>query len=200
MWFFDDEVCFAATSHDNAAAENFRDDLRGIAGAVHAEVSELVRGKALGVKRAKAGFVAKERSAGHSHAAREQKLDGRIEPKNRGASVAEKFGAARLGVSAAAEREDGGFLEFGSAAQGGAQLIRFDLAKSGFAEALENLGNGQACELLDAFIQINETPCELTCEKSANSGLAGSHESSKANHLGAGREATQRGRLSHCCV
>jgi hypothetical protein len=43
IWFFDDKVCFTTTCRDNAAAENFRDDLRGIAGAVHPKVSELIR-------------------------------------------------------------------------------------------------------------------------------------------------------------
>jgi hypothetical protein len=44
IWFFDDEMCFAATCHDNAAAQNFRDDLGGVTGAVHSKVSELIRG------------------------------------------------------------------------------------------------------------------------------------------------------------
>ena len=30
IWFFDDEMCFAATCHDDAAAKNFGDHLRGI--------------------------------------------------------------------------------------------------------------------------------------------------------------------------
>jgi hypothetical protein len=43
-------MCFAATCHDNAAAEDFSDHLCGVAGAVHPVVSELIRGKTLGVE------------------------------------------------------------------------------------------------------------------------------------------------------
>ena len=71
IWFFDDEVCFAATCPENAPAEDFRDDLSGIARAVHTKVGKLIRRKTLGVQGAKAGFIAEERSASHGHAARE---------------------------------------------------------------------------------------------------------------------------------
>jgi hypothetical protein len=71
IWFFDDQMCFAATCPDHAPAEDFRDDLSGIARAVHTKVSKLIRRKTLGVESAKAGFIAKERSASHGHAARE---------------------------------------------------------------------------------------------------------------------------------
>jgi hypothetical protein len=193
-------MCFAATCHDNAAAEDFCYDLSGIAGAVHTMIRQLIRGKTLRMERAKAGFIAKERAAGHGHTAGKQKLDGRIEPQNRDAGVSQKFRAAGLSVSAASEREDGGFFKFGSAAQGCAQLIRFDLAKSRFAEALENLRDGKTGRLLDAFIQIDEAPRKLPREKSANGGLAGTHKTGKAYGLSAGRGATQRGRLRHRSV
>ena len=42
IWFFDDEMCFAATCQDNPTAKDFGDDLARIAGAVHAKVSELI--------------------------------------------------------------------------------------------------------------------------------------------------------------
>ena len=178
-------MCFAATCPDNAPAEDFRDDLSGIARAVHTKVSKLIRRKTLGVESAKAGFIAKKRTASHGHATREEKLDGRIKPQHGSASIAEEFRAAGLGVGAAAEREDGGLFEFPSAAEGRAQLIRFDLAKRRFAEALENLRDGEAGGLLDAFIQIDESPRQLPREKRSDGGLAGTHKTRKAKNLGA---------------
>jgi hypothetical protein len=193
-------VCFAATCRDNPAAEDFRDDLGGIARAVHSKVSELIRGKTLRMKCAETGFIAKERTSGHGHAPGKQKLDGRIKPENWGAGVSQKFRAAGLSVRTTAQREDRGFLELGGAAQGGAQLIGFDLAKGRLAEALKNLGNGKTGGLFDALIQIDEAPRELAREESANSRFAGTHESGKAKDLGACGRATQRRRLSHCFV
>jgi len=198
IWFFNDEMCFAATCHDNAAAQDFRDDLSGVAGAVHLVVRELIRGKPLRVERAKTGFIAEERPASHRHTAGKQKLNGGIEPQNRNTGISQEFRTARLSVGPAAEREDSGFLEFGSTAQGRAQLICLDLAESLLAEPLENLGDGEAGGLLDAFIQIDEAPRKLASEKRANGGLAGTHKAGQANDLSACRGATQRGWLSHC--
>jgi len=186
IWFFDDEVCFAATCRDNASPEDFRDDLPGIAGAVQAKVRELIRGKTLRVESAKTDFVAEKGPAGHGHAAGEQYFDGRIEPQNGDAGASKKFRAAGLGVGTAAESEDSRFLEFGSAAQGGAQLIRFDLSKSRLAKALEELRDSQAGGLLDALIQVDEAPRELPCQERADGCLAGTHETGEANHLRAG--------------
>lgn len=178
-------MCFAATCRDNAAAEDFRDDLSGITGTVHAIVRELIRGKALRMESAEAGFIAKERAAGHGHAAREEKFDRRIEPENRNSGGSQKFGATGLGVRAAAESEDCGFLVLGGAAESGAELIRFDLAKSRFAEAFEKLWNSESRGLLDAVVEVNETPRKLPREERANGCFAGTHEACEAKYLDA---------------
>ena len=62
-------MCFAATCRDNAAPEDFRDDLRGIARAVQAKVRKLIRGKTLRVQSSKTDFVAEKGPTGHGHAA-----------------------------------------------------------------------------------------------------------------------------------
>lgn len=193
-------MCFVATCHDNAVAEDFADNLGGFAGTVHTKVSELIRGKTLRMESAKAAFIAKERAASHGHAAGQKDLDGRIEPENGNAGVFEELGAARLGVRAAAESQDSGFLEFGGAAEGGAKLIRFDLTKCRFAKALENPWNGKFGGLLDAFIEVDETPRELPGQESADGCFAGTHEADQANHLRTDGEAAQRGLLSHSSV
>ena len=200
VWFFDDEMCFTATCGNEAPSEDFGDDLGGVARAVDAIISELIRGDALRVKSAKAGFIAKERPAGHGHAAGEEKINGRIEPQNRDSGVAEKIGTAGLGIGAAAESEDGGFLHFGGAAQSGAELVSFDLTKSGLAQTFEHLWDGEAGGLLDALIQIHEAPRQLAGQKRANGGFAGTHKTGKTKNLDAARWATQKRRLSHCSV
>jgi len=169
-----------STGSNNATAEDFGDDLRGLRGAIDAIVCELIGRQALRVKRAEAVFVAEERAAGHSHAAGKQDFERGIQPKNGSASSAEKFGAAGLRVSAATEGEDGAFLMFGGAAEGGAELIGFNLAESGFTEALEDFGDGEAGGFLDAVIEIDKTPGELTREERADSSLAGTHKSGEA--------------------
>jgi hypothetical protein len=176
-------MCFAATCPGNAAPEDFRDDLSRIARAVHSKVSKPIRRKTLRVERAKARLIAKEWTASHGHATREKKFDGRIEPQDWDPGIAKEFGAAGLCVSAAAEREDSGFLKFGSTAESGTQLIRFDLAKRRFAEALENLRDGQAGGLLDALIQVDETPRQLPRQESAHGRFAGTHKTGKADYL-----------------
>ena len=100
-------------------------------------------------------------------------------------AVLEKFGATGLGVRAAAKSQDGGFFVFGGAAESGAELIRFDLAKSRFAEAFEKLWNGESRGLLDAVVEVNETPRKLTREERANGCFAGTHEAGEANDLDA---------------
>ena len=137
----DDEVRFAGAAGDDVEAENFGDDAGGFAGAVDAMIGELIGRQALRMERAEAGFVAEERAAGHGHAAGEQDFDGSVEPDDGNAGGAKKFGRALLGVSAAAEGEHDRFFEFEDAAERGAKLIGFDLAKGGFAEALENFGD-----------------------------------------------------------
>jgi hypothetical protein len=85
-----------------------------------------------------------------------------------------------LRIGSAAEGQDGRFFEFPSAPESGAQLIRLDLAERGLAETLENLWNGKACGLLDAFIQVDEAPGQLPGQQSADCRLAGTHKTRKA--------------------
>ena len=149
------------------------------------------------VQSAKAGFVAEEGAAGHGHAARQQNFDGRIKPKDGGAGGAEKFRAARLRIGAASKSEDRTFLQFGSAAESGAKLIGFHLAKGGFAEALEDFGNGEAGGFFDAVIEIDETPGELAGKQSSDGGLAGAHETGETQDLEAGLRPAHRSRSCH---
>src|SRR5438046_5984914 len=111
---------------ENSEPENVGDDERWLARAVHTEVGELVGGKALRVKSAKTGFVAKERPASHGHATCQQGFDRRIEPDDRDALCSQKFRSAGLRVSATAQGEHGWLAEFKSAAERGPQLRCFE--------------------------------------------------------------------------
>src|SRR6516225_6203826 len=113
-----------STGCNNAAAQDFGDHLRRLAGTVYAVVGKLIRREALSVERAKAGFVAEQRAAGHGHAAGEQNFYGRIQPENGNARGAEKFRATGLRVGAAAEGDDGAFLVLGGETQRTAELVR----------------------------------------------------------------------------
>jgi len=155
---------FVSTRSNNAAAKDFRDDLGGFAGTVHAVIGKLIGRKALGVERAEAGLVAEQRAAGHSHAAGEKNFDRGVEPENGNAGGAKKFGATGLRIGAAAESEHGAFLELGGAAECGAKLVGFDRSKGGLAEAFEHFGDGQTRSLFDAFVEIHEAPGELAGE------------------------------------
>ena len=178
--FVDDEVRFAGATGDDVEAENFGDDAGGFAGAVDAMVGELVGRQALRMERAEAGFVAEERAAGHGHAAREEDFDGSVEPDHGHACGAKKFGSALLGVGAAAERENDGFFEFEDAAERGAELVGFDLAKGGFAETLEHFSDAHVGGGFDAVVEIDEAPGELAREECADGGFAGAHEAGEA--------------------
>src|SRR5258708_4782730 len=129
---------------NNAAAQNFRDNLRRFASAVHPVIRELIGGQSLCVKRAEAGFVTKEWAAGHGHTSRQEDFDGRIQPQDGDSGSAHKFGAAWLRVCAAPQGENRALFQFGSAAKNSTQLIRFDLTKCGLAEACENFRKGKA--------------------------------------------------------
>jgi len=146
----------------------------------------LIRSKALRVKLAEAVDIAKEGAAGHGHAALQENLDGGIKPHDWNSGGAEEFGGAGLGVSAAAEGEDGAFFQFEGAAKGGAELISFHLAEGQLTEAFENLSDSQSCGFLDAVIEIDEAPGQLASEERADSGLAGAHEAGEAKDLNAG--------------
>jgi hypothetical protein len=186
IWFFDDEMCFAVHRGSQSVAEDFRDDGGGFAGAVDAVIGLLIRRKTLRVKLAKAVDIAKERAAGHGHAALQQNLDGGIQPHDGNSGGAEEFGSAGLGVGAAAEGEDRAFFQFESAAEGGAELVGFDLAEGRLTEAFENLSDSQSRGFLDAVIKIDEAPGQLASEERADSGLAGAHEPGETKNLDAG--------------
>ena len=126
---------FAAGAGDNSEAQDFGDRLRGIDGAVDAVVGELIGRQTLGVEGAKTGFVAEERAASHGHATAQQDFRWGVEPEDGNACGAKKFGAAGLRVGAATEGENYAGLIFRGAAQGGAELIGFELAERRFAEA-----------------------------------------------------------------
>lgn len=178
--FVDYQVGFVGAAGDDVEAEDFGDDARGLAGAVDSMVGELVRREALRVERAEAGFVAKERAAGHGHAAGEQDFDGSVEPDDGHAGGAEEFGRALLRVRAAAECEHDGLFHFENAAERGAKLVGFDLAECGFAEALEDFRDAHVRGGFDAVVEIDETPGKLAREEGADGGLAGAHEAGEA--------------------
>jgi len=172
---------FGVRKTQDAAAENFGDNGSGIAGAVDAEIGELVGGEALGVQRAEAGFVAEQRAAGHGHATSKENFYGSVEPDHGDAGVAQKFRSARLGIGAAAESKDCGFTELDGSTESGAQLISFELAEGRFAVAFEKFRNGNAGGGFDTLVKIDEAPAELTRQTSAHSAFAGAHEAGEAN-------------------
>jgi len=171
---------FVSRGCNNAAAENFGDNLSGFPGTVDAVVGQPVGRETLVIERAETDLVAEKRTAGHGHTAREQNIERRVQPENRSSGSTQKLSTAGLSVGAAAEGEDGSFPEFGSAAQRGAELIRFNLTKREFAETFEYLRDGEARGFFYAVIEIDETPGELAGEERANGGLAGAHESGEA--------------------
>src|SRR5258708_19086719 len=75
--FLDDQMGFAGGAGDNAEAENFGYDLRGVGGAVDAVIGGLIGREALRVEGAETFFIAEERAAGHGHAAAEEDFGGR---------------------------------------------------------------------------------------------------------------------------
>lgn len=171
---------------EDAQAEDVGDDRGGITAAVHAKIGELVRGQALGVECAEAGFVAEERAAGHGHTAREKGFDGSVQPDDRNALGFEEFGSAVLRISAAAESENGRFAEFDRAAESGAELGGFEQAEGGFAVAIEEFGDARAGGVFDEIVEINEAPGELAGELRADGGFAGAHEACKGDDGGGG--------------
>jgi len=171
---------FVSARSNNAAAENFRDDLGGFAGTVNAMVGELIGRQTLRVECAEAGFIAEKRPAGPGHTTREEDVERRVQPEDGSVRSAKKIRAAGLRVGSAAEGEDGAFFVFGGPAQGGAKLIGFDLAESRLAEAFEDLRDFQASGFFDALIEIDKAPGKLTGEQRADGGLAGAHETGEA--------------------
>ena len=177
---------FVSAGSNNAAAENFRDDLGGFAGTVNAIVGELIGRQTLRVERAEAGFIAKKRAPGHGHATREEDVERGVQPEDGRMRSTEKFGAAGLRVGSAAESEDGAFFVFGGASQGGAELIGFDLAESRLAESFEDLRDFQTSGFFDALIEIHKAPGKLAGEQRADGSLAGAHKTGEAQDRDAG--------------
>ena len=170
-----------------SAAEDFGNDARGFSGAVDAMVGLLIRRETLRVERAEAGLIAEERAAGHGHAAGEQNVEGGVEPDDGDAGGAKKFGRAGLRVCSAAEREDQRLPVFDGTAESGAELIGFDLAKRGLAEAFENFRDAKASGFFNPMIEIDKAPGELAGQQRADGGFAGTHEAGEAKHLRSAR-------------
>lgn len=141
--------------------KDFRDDESGIGGAVHAVIGELVGRNALCMELAKTGFIAKKRPAGHSHAAREERFDGRVEPNDGNILRAEKFRSALLRVSSTAEGEYNRFFGFRCAAKNDAELFRLKRAEGRFTKAFEELRDAKSGRFLDTLVEVNKTPGEL---------------------------------------
>jgi hypothetical protein len=181
-----------STGCNNATAQDFGDNLGGLASAVDAVIGKLIGRETLRVKSTKAGFVAEKRPAGHSHTARKENLDGRVQPQNGSTGSAQKIGAPRLRVSAAAERENGAFFQLPSATERSAKLIRLDLAKCEFAEAFKDLWNGEAGGSFDTVIKIDKMPGEVLSEERANGGFPGTHKTGQAQNRDAGLRPAQR--------
>jgi len=156
----------------NAAAENFGDNGGRIAGTVDAKIGKLIGNDPLRMKRAEAGFIAEERAAGHRHAAGKQDFNTGVEPDDGDAGVAEKFGSAGLRVGATAEGKDGGFLLFHGAAEGGAELVGFELAEGGLAVTFEKLRDSDAGGGFNTFVKIYKAPAELASETRADRAFA----------------------------
>ena len=123
--FFHENVRAGIGVGKNAEAQYIGDHERRLAGAVHAKIGELIRRKALGMQGAKTGFIAKERTASHDHAAGEQIFDWRIEPDNGNALCSQEFGRAGLCVGPAAECDHRGFARFERASESCAKLCGF---------------------------------------------------------------------------
>src|SRR5258708_549073 len=197
--FFEFEMRFDLCGRDAgyAAAKDLRDNQGGVVGAVDAKIGELVRNDALGVQRAETGFIAEQWTARHGHATREKNFNAGVEPDDRDAGVAEKFGSARLRVGSAAEGKHSGFLIFHGATKGGAEFISFELAKGGFAVPFKKLWNGDVGGGFDAFVEIDKAPSELPSKPRGDGAFAGAHKSSEADDGNARERATRCGRWIH---
>src|SRR6266478_464001 len=114
---FDHEVSIPGASGSNSSAQNFGNHAGWFSGTVYAVVGLLIGRQALRVKGAKAGLVAKQRTAAHGHAARQQDIKGGVQPDDGNAGRAKKLRRASLGVGSAAKREDHEFLVFEGAAE-----------------------------------------------------------------------------------
>src|SRR5438128_3415494 len=181
-------------------AKNFGNNACGIAGAVQPVVRELVRRNALRVKRAEAGFIAKERTAGHGHAASKQRFNRGIKPNDGNTLRTKKFGSTLLSVSSPAQSKHEGFLCFRCAAEDRTELLSLKRAKGGFTKTFEEFRDTQAAGFLDAVVEINKAPGKLAREQRADGGLAGAHESGETNDGGARHAPSKRRILRHDAI
>src|SRR5882724_2584353 len=149
-----------ARANKKIETKDFRYDDGGVTGTIHTKVSKLIRRQALAMQRAKARLIAEERTAGHGHAASEQRFNRGIEPDDGNALRAQKFGSALLGVSSSAQGKHEGLLCFCCAAEDRTELLGFKRAKGGFAKTFKEFRNAQAGRFLDAVIKVNEAPGE----------------------------------------
>jgi len=112
----------------------------------------------------------------HGHAAGQQNLDRRIEPKDGDPGVTQEFRAASLCVGAAAEGQDSALFVFGGASEGGAKLVGFELPESRLAVTLKELRYGDPGGFFDAIVEIDKAPGELASEQGTDCSLAGAHK------------------------
>jgi hypothetical protein len=129
------------------------------------------------------------RVEGLEKAAIEEDGEGGVEEDGDGAgglfdeeAIAEGFG------SAAAEGEDGVGAGEGAGEGAGLQPAEVWLAEGG-----EDLGDGDASEIFDEVIEIEEVPTDAIGEDAADGGLAGAHETGEDNAGHGGREGGERG-------
>src|SRR5215475_14232297 len=179
--------------------KDFRDNERGIAGAVYAIIGEPVGRKALRVELAEAGFIAKERAAGHCHTTRDERFDRGVEPNDWNVLRVEKFRRALLRVSSTAQSEHYRFFGFRGTAKNEAQLLCFKRTEGGLTKALEKLRDEKAGRFFNTIVEVNKAPCQLTSEERADGGLAGAHESGEANNGRAPGASAKSGILRHDC-
>lgn len=137
------------------------------------------------MKRAKAGLIPEQRPARHGHAARKQNFDGSVQPNHRNAGIAQEFRGTGLRIGATAESENGGFVKFHGATEGGAQLIGFELAEGRFTVAFEKSRDGNAGSFFNALIEVDETPAELTSQACADGAFTRTHETGETKNGGA---------------
>src|SRR5258708_4921976 len=128
-----------------------------------------------------ARFVAEQRSAGHGHATGEQGFNPSIQPNDRDCLGLQKFGSARLGVGAAAERQHGRFAKLQSAAQCGAKLRGFQQTKRWFAVALEKFADLEAGGVLNSVVEVDKAPSKLARQLLAYGGFSGAHEAGECH-------------------
>jgi len=191
---FDKEMRIGIGLRKYAEPENIGDDDRRIATAVDAKIGQLIGRETLRVQRAKAGFVAKQRTSGHGHATREQSLDRRIEPDDRNVLRTQKFRRTMLRIGASTQRQHDRFTKFKRAPERAAQLRRFEHAKRRFAMTLEEFRDARARRRFDQVVEIHKPPGKLPRQQCADSGLARAHEAGQC-HNGSDGNTSHEGSL-----